>query len=130
MAVVMEMNNLSFAPATLLTTQIPVSRVRAKADGQLHGWRSSKSVRVERYRRPDAPVVGSWIRVKPNAASRCDHWRRSHGRVGAVTWSRTGCLLTGSETTQTLRLCVSSVMLRGSGMETESKACTTSGMSP
>lgn len=29
---------------------------------------------MERYRRPDAPVVGSWIRVKLNAASRCDHW--------------------------------------------------------
>jgi hypothetical protein len=50
------------------------SRVKSKADGQLHGWRSSNEVRVERYRRPDAPVLGCWIRVKLNAASRCDHW--------------------------------------------------------
>lgn len=29
---------------------------------------------MERYCRPDAPVLGCWIRVKLNAASRCDHW--------------------------------------------------------
>jgi hypothetical protein len=70
----MKINTLPLAASIQHTTQIPVSRVKMKADGQLHGWRSSNEVRVERYRRPDAPVLGCWIRVKLNAASRCDHW--------------------------------------------------------
>ena len=56
------------------TSLAPASRVKTKADGQLHGWRSSNEVQAERYHRPDAPVLGCWIRVKLNAASRCDHW--------------------------------------------------------
>lgn len=59
---------------TTVLSRVGVSRVKTKADGQLHGRRSSNEVRVERYRRPDAPVLGCWIRVKLNAASRCDHW--------------------------------------------------------
>ena len=38
---------------------------------------TTNEVPVERYHRPDAPVLGflgCWIRAKLNAASRCDHW--------------------------------------------------------
>jgi len=66
--------------ARISSTRHTHTPVKAKADGQVHDWRkqySTNKVRVERYHRPDAPVLGflgCWIRAKVNAASRCDHW--------------------------------------------------------
>ena len=79
---------------------------------------------MERYRRPDAPVLGCWIRVKLNAASRCDHWDAVMAVLVQLRGERQGAFLQRETVTY-----VPSVMSRGSRRvlpQDSVKVCTTS----